>query len=300
MKPLLTLFMLILSISVLSQTTSPIIEDFNSTDQPGEWMSVTGQPNTGAHVGQLCYNVTGNYLDNQYYSYESQPYDLTNWNSVDVIFSLTQSTRNGDQLALYYFDSATQSWSGWDLSGVSGTYTVTAPTTATIFSFDFNTNTNGNVNGKYVHIDYIYILDPSSPLPVELIYFTGETQDDANVFNWSTASEYNSDYFEIEWSSDAYEWTILGTTPAAGNSTINLYYALIEPCPKPIINYYRLVQYDWDGEFKIYDPIAIDNRKREKRILRYVSLSGQEIDPTSTTGLVLGILADGTSIKVYL
>ena len=46
--------------------------------------------------------------------------------------------------------------------------------------------------------------------------------------------------------------------------------------------------------------VVVDNRKAEKRILRYVSMSGQEIDPTSTTGLVLGILEDGTTVKVYL
>ena len=50
---------------------------------------------------------------------------------------------------------------------------------------------------------------------------------------------------------------------------MNLYYSFIEPCPLPIINYYRLVQYDWDGEFEIYGPIAIDNRKfSEKAVIQ--------------------------------
>ena len=81
---------------------------------------------------------------------------------------------------------------------------------------------------------------------------------------------------------------------------MNLYYSFIEPCPLPIVNYYRLVQYDWDGQFEIFGPIAIDNRKPEKRIVKYVSLSGQEIDPSSTTGLVIGIFEDGTSATMYL
>ena len=91
MKTLLIILTLLTTAISFSQTFSPINEDFNSTDQPGEWMSVTGQPNTGAHVGQLCYNVTGNYLDNEYYSYESQLYDLTMWSTVEITFSLTHT-----------------------------------------------------------------------------------------------------------------------------------------------------------------------------------------------------------------
>ena len=66
---------------------------------------------------------------------------------------------------------------------------------------------------------------------------------------------------------------------------MTLDYSFVDVTPLSTINYYRLVQYDWDGEFEIYGPIAIDNRKEEKRIVKYVSLSGQEINPTSTTAL---------------
>ena len=81
---------------------------------------------------------------------------------------------------------------------------------------------------------------------------------------------------------------------------MNLYYNYVVENPLPIVNYYRLIQYDWDGMYEIFGPIAIDNRKREKRIVKYVNISGQEVDPQKTTGLVIGILEDGSSIKVYL
>jgi len=287
---------------VYSQTPSPIIEDFNSTDQPGEWASATGQPNTGSHVGQLCYNITGNYLDNQYYSYESQSYDLTTWAIVEVTFSLTQNIRNGDQLALYYFDSATLSWWGWDLSGLNGTYMVTAPTTATKFSFDFNTNTNtnGNINGKYVHIDYIYLQDPVITLPIELISFTGTSNEEYNELNWTTASEINSDYYDIQWSADACDWESIWNLSAAGNSTSDIHYSFQHRNYTDGFNYYKLVQYDYDGWFEEFDIIAIDNRQTNQRIIKYVDFSGREINPIQTKGLVIGIYEDGSSIQIYL
>ena len=299
MKKLLIGIFLLFNIAY-SQTPSPIIEDFNSTDQPGEWKSVTGQSNTGAHVGQLCYNVTGNYLDNQYYSYESQPFDASQWSTIEVIFSLTQSIRNGDILALYYFDSATLSWSGWDISGLNGVYTVTLPTTATVVSFDFDTNTNGNVNGKYVHIDYIYLQDPASPLPIELVSFDGKSTINTNTLQWATSSEYNSDYFDLQQSIDNINWNTINKIPSSGYSTEYREYISFDQNPYDVVNYYRLVQYDMDGKFEIFGPIAIDNRDIKKRIVRYVNLNGQEVNPLTTTGLVLGILEDGSSIKVYL
>lgn len=140
----------------------------------------------------------------------------------------------------------------------------------------------------------------STALPVELISFEGEIKDGSNILSWATASENNSSYYDIEWSRNGFTWSTIGSEQAAGNSTSFLEYYFVEEVPLLINNYYRLVQYDFDGESEIFGPIVIDNRKQEKRILRYVSLSGQEIDPSSTTGLVIAVFEDGTSARMYL
>jgi len=301
MKKLLTLVVVFLYINLFSQTPFPWIDDFTSLNQPGDkFQLITGQPNTGSHGGFLCYNNVGNYIDNEYYSFESDTLDLSLWIEVEVIVTVASSIRNGDLFAFWYY-TPSDGWAGYNLSNEIGTFTFPIPTTTTLVSFDLNTNTNGNINGKFVHVDRIEINDPGgSPLPIELISFEGYEHEGCNHLDWVTASEANTDRYDIEWSRDAYTWDVVGTLAAAGNSNMNLYYSFIEPCPLPIINYYRLVQYDWDGEFEIYGPIAIDNRKPEKRIVKYVSLSGQEIDPSSTTGLVIGIFEDGTSATMYL
>jgi len=302
MKTLLLTLTTFLCFGVFSQTPSPWIDEMTSIGQPGDKFRLfTGQPNTGSHNGEMCFNVAGNYLDEEYYSFESEGLDLLLWAEVSVEFTIESNLRNNDQFAFYYYDGATSSWSGFDLSNLTGTYTVTIPTSTTSISFDLSTlNSNGGLNGKYAHIDRIVLSDPASPLPVELLYFEGEKQGTTNVLNWSTASENNSDYYDIEFSRDAYTWYSLGTLPAAGNSTMTLDYSFTDVTPLSTINYYRLVQYDWDGNFEVYGPIVIDNRKEEKRIVKYVSLSGQEINPTSTTGLVIVIYEDGTTTKVYL
>ena len=261
---------------------------------------ITGQPNTGSHGGFLCYNVSGNYIDNEYYSFESDTLDLSLWTEVEVNVTVASSLRNGDVFAFWHYNPA-DGWAGVDLSNQIGTFTFSIPITTTLVSVDLNTNTNGNVNNKYAHMDRLEMNDPGgTPLPIELISFEGHDHEGCNHLDWATASEANTDYYDVEWSRDAYEWDIIGTLPAAGNSNMNLYYNYVVENPLPIVNYYRLIQYDWDGMYEIFGPIAIDNRKREKRIVKYVNISGQEVDPQKTTGLVIGILEDGSSIKVYL
>ena len=137
-------------------------------------------------------------------------------------------------------------------------------------------------------------------LPVTLLYFEGSEINGVNSLEWSTASEYNADYFEIEWSVDGNVWWPIGDVVANGWSNSEITYTFRHEDYKSQINYYRLSQYDFDGAFEMFDIIAIDNSKTKKRIVKYVSLSGQEIDPSSTTGLVFGIYSDGTSIKLYL
>jgi len=95
------------------------------------------------------------------------------------------------------------------------------------------------------------------PLPVELVLFTGEHKDRSNILYWSTASEHNNDYFTIEKSIDGVIFTVLGNVQGAGNSFETLYYTLIDDNPYQGVNYYRLIQTDYDGTKRAYKTIAI-------------------------------------------
>ena len=137
-------------------------------------------------------------------------------------------------------------------------------------------------------------------LPVELLYFEGYEKNDDNFLYWSTASENNSNYYDIQWSVDTYLWKSIGNIPAAGNSTSDIHYSFKHRDYTDGFNYYKLVQYDYDGWFEEFDIIAIDNRQTNQRIIKYVDFSGREINPIQTKGLVIGIYEDGSSIQIYL
>lgn len=119
-------------------------------------------------------------------------------------------------------------------------------------------------------------------LPVELISFNAiKDQKQVNI-TWSTATELNNDYFVIERSNDGIEFEPIGihdSKAVNGNSNQQLDYLFVDNQPLPVVNYYRLKQYDLDGKLSISKIIAVkfDEYKSNK-----VSLSSTIIDEALT------------------
>ena len=96
------------------------------------------------------------------------------------------------------------------------------------------------------------------PLPVELLSFNTTSTDNKTVLaQWSTASETNNDYFTIERSFNALDFDAIGRAKGAGNSNSILNYSFIDEHPLNGINYYRLKQTDYNGEFSYSDITAV-------------------------------------------
>ena len=137
----------------------------------------------------------------------------------------------------------------------------------------------------------------NTPLPVELIYFDGIEYPLFNLLKWSTASEHNSDYFQVERSIDGEYWTSVGIKSAAINSNQIINYSFIDSFKEFKINYYRLKQVDTDGQFKIYGPIALNNINNIKKIVKYIDLLGREVS-SDTRGILFEVYEDGSMKKI--
>lgn len=96
-----------------------------------------------------------------------------------------------------------------------------------------------------------------SPLPVELVSFSGYHDNNVNFLNWNTASELNTDRFEIEKATQPQQWINIGSVQAAGNSNIPRTYTFSDIHPAIGDNYYRLKMMDLDGSFKYSNVINI-------------------------------------------
>lgn len=122
-------------------------------------------------------------------------------------------------------------------------------------------------------------LTACSTLPVELTIFDGYSYHSEIKLFWETASETNSDYFEILRSSDMRSWETLGIQPAAGNSNSILHYEMVDFHPSENENYYKLIQYDRNGESTTYPVIQISMETNTSNCdYEYFSLTGQKVD----------------------
>lgn len=90
-------------------------------------------------------------------------------------------------------------------------------------------------------------LPQQSLLPMELIDFAAEKDKHTCVLKWRTATETNSDYFDIQRSKDAIKWESIGKVSAAGESLTECSYRFTDTTPFSGNNYYRLRQIDLDG-----------------------------------------------------
>ncbi|RKD19042.1 hypothetical protein BCY91_14295 [Pelobium manganitolerans] len=98
------------------------------------------------------------------------------------------------------------------------------------------------------------------PLPIELVAFTGTAYDGNITLNWNTASENKNDFFEIQHSADGKNFRSIGELKGAGTSKVNNAYNFIDENPNAGINYYRLVQHDFDGNTSASFVIALNSK----------------------------------------
>ena len=96
-----------------------------------------------------------------------------------------------------------------------------------------------------------------SYLPIELISFEAICNDEKTDLVWITASETNNDYFTIEYSLDAINFTTLDKVKGAGNCSGKKYYYYSDfYSPKNRLVYYRITQTDFNKQAKSFNLIS--------------------------------------------
>jgi hypothetical protein len=105
-----------------------------------------------------------------------------------------------------------------------------------------------------------YSYDPvSGILPIEISSFEGQPISNGyNRITWETATEINTDYFEIEKSDDGLNYRTVTSHEAAGNSSQKIDYFTYDKASEQL-TYYRLKQFDLNGYFTYSNVISIQN-----------------------------------------
>ena len=109
----------------------------------------------------------------------------------------------------------------------------------------------------------------NTPLPVTLISFTAEWQNKDVITKWTTTSESNTAYFEIERSIDGNHFIPVGKTNASGNVTTTKNYAFADVAVKTQLNtlppriFYRLKTVDQDGKIQYSAIVVLDLKQNQ-------------------------------------
>ena len=101
-------------------------------------------------------------------------------------------------------------------------------------------------------------------LPIEFCCFEGEIVNRKSYLTWGTLSELNNAGFEVQRSADGVNWETLGFVAGVGTSSASINYSYCDENPLIGVNYYRIVQFDFDGVSEVFDPILLSNLKLEK------------------------------------
>ena len=96
-----------------------------------------------------------------------------------------------------------------------------------------------------------------TPLPIELLTFEAAANGSVTNLTWITSTEINNEFFEIERAGSDLKFENIITVNGAGTSNRMLFYSEIDKEPLPGMNYYRLKQIDYDGEFEYSDVISV-------------------------------------------
>lgn len=202
----------------------------------------------------------------------------TNINSVSDIAPINDNGTNIIRLSDSKWDLSTTTLSGGNyglqlrgdgLVVTDVTHLRVSLATSIIGTHSTGTGTNTNPEANRItlsqsdlnNIFYIGTEDLASPLPVELTKFEGKILGNQIQLDWQTVSEENSDYFEIQKSTDGFNFETIGVQQAAGFSNENIDYLYFDNTPNYGQNYYRLKQIDLNNDFEYSNIINIKYQK---------------------------------------
>ncbi|WP_421762811.1 T9SS type A sorting domain-containing protein [Ekhidna sp.] len=211
-------------------------------------------------------SITDRYSAEYFYSQQANVADPKNGSIIRVsgleYWDLNNvNAHSGEPLVTLYWDAISQvtnpasltvahyNGASWDDEG-NGSTTGTASS---------GTITSANNFTSFSPITLATTDDSENPLPVELISFYGTAEGNEIKLYWSTASEQNNDYFEVQRSSDGTNFEAIGVVQGSGNSNQMLDYTHIDKQPYFGLNYYRLKQVDFDGTEDLLQIIQVSN-----------------------------------------
>ena len=139
---------------------------------------------------------------------------------------------------------------------MGGTFSL--PVAAQRFRITLSDGTSDGCGNDFAIDDLSLVqCDDGGPMPVEFLKLSATQKGSGVSVNWSTATEVNNAYFEVERSTDGYNWTAISRVNGSGNSNMIKNYNSYDSKPSAGYNFYRIKQVDIDGGFEYSSTVKV-------------------------------------------
>jgi hypothetical protein len=240
----------------LKQTVSATqvnkVEYFVDTD-PGFGNGTDVSVTPSGNVSDVLVPVDMSSLSNGFHNVYFRSKDNNgSWSLTNHWLFFKDMAQNNLQSGEYFFDTDPGFGNGTAIPFGGG-----LGTNISDFAFGANINSLSNAphylfirtketNGKWSLTNVITFIK-NVPLPITLVYFNVQAEGKKAHLSWQTATEQNSDRFDIERSTNGLHFEKIGWVKAAGNSNLHIDYNYFDLSPMKGINYYRLKEVDIDN-----------------------------------------------------
>ncbi len=239
----------------IASSSANKLEYFIDTD-PGFGNATDVVVSPSANISNVLMPVDISSLSKGFHNLYLRSKDNTgNWTLTNRWLFFKDIARDNVQGGEYFFDTDPGFGNGTAIPFGGGLGTNVA-------DFSFNASLTGlpngthhlfirtkEANGKW-SLTNVFPFLINAPLPITLVYFNVKAEGKKAHLSWQTATEQNSDRFEIERSFDGLHFEKIGSVKAAGNSTSHIDYNFFDLAPKKGINYYRLKEVDIDNRLQ--------------------------------------------------
>lgn len=174
--------------------------------------------------------------------------------NVDLEWNAASSVGTLDEVKVIKYDGA--KWIDLDAESYTGTSSAGKITSIGINEFSPFTFGSGTI---------------PSILPVTLINFDIEAENEIANINWKTTQEKNNDYFVVEKSKDLNQWSDMIQVKGKGSTDEIISYHTIDNKIFDGISYYRLRQVDFDGTIAYSDIITLDKKDGKTNDFKWTS-----------------------------
>jgi len=144
------------------------------------------------------------------------------------------------------------------------------------------------------------LLEEPEALPVEWLEFSGVGKDDVVELIWTTASEIDNHYFQIERMAMDETWSAIGTVKGVGNSVDVNSYRFEDKKPLAGISYYRLKQVDFDDKYNYSKMIMVSFYNSEESRVFPNPVSNELVIQTERIQEISFIDVNGRKVNVPL